>query len=125
MKLLFLGIDALDYKMIEAFSEDLPNIKRLMEDHVFRNVISTFPPILDTAWATIVTGLNPAQHGVVQFIDPLEKSYQIMNVESWERDLSRKNILGLFRQRRLENNHSFPASWIPNLGHSRCDGCPR
>ena len=78
MKVLLLGIDALDRLLIEKFASSLPNLTRLRESEVNLNVHSTFPPDSDTAWATIATGLNPAQHGVVRFVDPLEKSYQIL-----------------------------------------------
>jgi predicted AlkP superfamily phosphohydrolase/phosphomutase len=81
MKLLFLGIDALDSDLLEKFSDQLPNFARLREKSASLKVISTFPPDSDTAWATISTGLNPAQHGIVKFVDPLEKSYRIMNKE--------------------------------------------
>jgi predicted AlkP superfamily phosphohydrolase/phosphomutase len=78
-KVLILGIDALDCELIREFAADLPNISRLREQAVQLKVRSTFPPDSDTAWATIMTGLNPAQHGIVRFIDPLEKTYQIHN----------------------------------------------
>jgi len=81
MRVLLLGIDALDALLLEQFAGHLPNLSALRDAGANLKVKSTFPPDSDTAWATIVTGLNPAQHGVVQFVDPLEKSYQIQNVQ--------------------------------------------
>lgn len=81
-KLVFLGIDALDRELLDRFGESLPNMGRLRRQGRTLTVRSTFPPDSDTAWATISTGLNPAQHGIVRFIDPLAKSYQILNVGS-------------------------------------------
>ena len=78
-RVLILGIDALDCELIREFAADLPNISHLREQAVQLKVHSTFPPDSDTAWATIMTGINPAQHGIVRFIDPLEKTYQIHN----------------------------------------------
>lgn len=78
-KLLVIGIDALDRLLLEEFSDHLPSLTRLRSEAVFREVRSTFPPDSDTAWATIATGHNPAQHGVVRFVDPLEKVDQIQN----------------------------------------------
>ena len=75
-----LGIDALDRALIEQFGDRLPNLSMLRNGATSLRVRSTFPPDSDTAWATISTGLNPAQHGIVHFVDPLEKSYQILNV---------------------------------------------
>jgi predicted AlkP superfamily phosphohydrolase/phosphomutase len=81
-KILFLGIDALDSVLLDAFAPQMPTFSRLRREGRFLPVVSTFPPDSDTAWATISTGLNPAQHGIVRFVDPLEKSYQILNVGS-------------------------------------------
>lgn len=82
MKVLFLGIDALDSLLLERFSAELPNFTEFRSNNFFRPVRSTFPPDSDTAWTTIVSGLNPAQHGIVHFVDPLEKSYQLLNIGS-------------------------------------------
>jgi predicted AlkP superfamily phosphohydrolase/phosphomutase len=79
MKVLILGIDALDRELLDRFATQLPNFARLRKVAQTLDVISTFPPDSDTAWATIMTGLNPAQHGIVKFVDPLEKSYRILN----------------------------------------------
>jgi predicted AlkP superfamily phosphohydrolase/phosphomutase len=79
VKVLVLGIDALDCELLQKFVDDLPNFSRLRRQAKQLKVVSTFPPDSDTAWATIATGLNPAQHGIVRFVDPLEKSYQIIN----------------------------------------------
>jgi predicted AlkP superfamily phosphohydrolase/phosphomutase len=81
MKVLILGIDALDRELLDRFATQLPNFARLRKVAQTLDVISTFPPDSDTAWATIMTGLNPAQHGIVKFVDPLEKSYRILNKE--------------------------------------------
>jgi predicted AlkP superfamily phosphohydrolase/phosphomutase len=82
MKVLVLGIDALDSALLQEFAADLPNLTALRDRGGSLKLRSTFPPDSDTAWATIATGLNPAQHGIVRFVDPLEKSYQILNVGS-------------------------------------------
>ncbi len=79
MKLLMLGIDALDRILLDEFLEDLPNFRRLIDESVLLPVVSTFPPDSDTAWATIFTGMNPAEHGIVRFVDPLKKSFLIQN----------------------------------------------
>lgn len=79
MKVLILGIDALDQSLLNRFGDQLPNFSQIIKDGSIHKVKTTFPPDSDTAWATISTGLNPAQHGIVHFVDPLEKSYQIQN----------------------------------------------
>lgn len=79
MKVLILGMDALDRILLDELAGSLPHFSAFRRRAQTLRVQSTFPPDSDTAWATIATGLNPAQHGVVRFVDPLEKSYQILH----------------------------------------------
>lgn len=73
-RLVVIGIDSMDALLVDAFLDDLPNLRRLKEASPPIAMRSVFPPDSDTAWATIYTGLNPAEHGVVHFVDPLEKT---------------------------------------------------
>ena len=69
-KVLVIGIDGLDSLLLSKFEEDLPNFKRLKENSPSIKMESVFPPDSPTAWASIYTGKNPAQHGIVSFKDP-------------------------------------------------------
>lgn len=73
-RILIIGIDGMDRELIEEFKDDLPNLRKIQSLSPKVNLTSTFPPDSETAWSSIYTGLNPAKHGVVHFIDPLEKS---------------------------------------------------
>jgi predicted AlkP superfamily phosphohydrolase/phosphomutase len=68
------GIDSMDRRLIQKYLDDLPTFQRLVDENPGITLNSVFPPDSDTAWASIYTGLNPAQHGVVNFVDPLEKA---------------------------------------------------
>jgi predicted AlkP superfamily phosphohydrolase/phosphomutase len=76
-KVLFLGIDGMDTIVVQRMLGAMPNLADLMQRGSTVNLRSTFPPDSDTAWASIFTGLNPARHGVVRFVDPLEKVQKI------------------------------------------------
>ena len=73
-KIVIIGIDAMDKELVSRFEDQLPNIRKLKNSGKSIKLNSVTPPDSDTAWATIYTGLNPAQHGIVQYVDPLEKS---------------------------------------------------
>lgn len=73
-KLLIIGIDSLDARLLSKFGDSLPNFKKLKQNGVMLESESVYPPDSDTAWATIYTGWNPARHGIVSFKDPLEKA---------------------------------------------------
>lgn len=76
-RILFLGIDAFDAITTRRFLNSMPHLAAFMNQATEVKINSTFPPDSDTAWASISTGLNPARHGIVRFVDPLEKSRQI------------------------------------------------
>ena len=73
-KVLMIGIDALDSISLSKFEKDLPNLIKLKEESPNIKSVSVYPPDSDTAWASIYTGLNPAKHGVVNFIDAFDKA---------------------------------------------------
>lgn len=73
-KIVIIGIDSMDRELIDTYSDELPTFTKLMRETPEFHMSSVFPPDSDTAWATIFTGLNPAQHGIVLFVDPLEKA---------------------------------------------------
>ncbi len=81
-KLIIIGIDGLDRKYVEEHIDELSNFKKIMNKSPKIISESVFPPDSDTAWATIYTGLNPAKHGVVDFVDPLERKK--LNKKEWE-----------------------------------------
>lgn len=81
-KVLLIGIDSMDSELLSKFIDYMPNFKKLKENSPDIKMKSVFPPDSDTAWASIYTGLIPAEHGVVTFVDPIEKSYEIQTKES-------------------------------------------
>lgn len=72
-KVLVIGIDGLDSVLFSRFEKGLPHLRKLKEESPEITFKSVFPPDTPTAWASIYTGLNPAKHGVVYFVDPLER----------------------------------------------------
>jgi predicted AlkP superfamily phosphohydrolase/phosphomutase len=73
-KLVIIGIDSMDRELIYKYLDYLPNFKKIIKQSPDIKSTSVFPPDSDTAWASIYTGLNPAKHGIVNFVDPLEKA---------------------------------------------------
>lgn len=70
MKVMVIGIDGLDIELINKFEKELPNFRKLKEQSPDVKLFSVFPPDSPTAWASIYTGKNPAEHGFVFFRDP-------------------------------------------------------
>ena len=64
-----LGVDAMDPGFLERHWSDLPNLARLRDQGGFRRLATTMPPQSPVAWSTFITGLDPAQHGVFDFVE--------------------------------------------------------
>lgn len=73
-KVVIIGIDSMDKELLYKYLEELPTFQKLIHDTPDFHMTSVFPPDSDTAWASIYTGLNPAHHGIVLFVDPLKKT---------------------------------------------------
>ncbi len=63
-RVIVLGVDGMDPNFVEQHRDALPNLKRL---HLTR-LATTTPPQSPVAWATFITGTDPAQHGLFDFV---------------------------------------------------------
>jgi predicted AlkP superfamily phosphohydrolase/phosphomutase len=75
-KVLLIGIDSLDPRLLVKYAEDLPNFTRLRQSSPEIALKCIFPPDSIPAWVTIHTGLNPAQHGLIYVFDIFESQWQ-------------------------------------------------
>lgn len=63
-----MGVDGMDPRFVRAHWDDLPNFKALAEQGSFVELGTTIPPQSPVAWSTVITGLDPAGHGVYDFV---------------------------------------------------------
>lgn len=68
-KLIVLGIDGMDWDVVVRYKKELPNLYGLMEKNGFPRLCSVFPADTTPAWATIYTGLDPSEHGIINFVN--------------------------------------------------------
>jgi predicted AlkP superfamily phosphohydrolase/phosphomutase len=54
----------------------MPNVRALLGEGVFRQMASSIPEISSVAWSSIITGTNPARHGVFGFTDLAPGTYR-------------------------------------------------
>lgn len=71
MRVFILGVDGLTFRVLDPLIERgyLPSFTRLKQEGAWGVLKSTVPPITPAAWMSIVTGLKPAKHGVLDFLD--------------------------------------------------------
>lgn len=68
-KMIILGIDGMDYDVIKRYKDFLPNINNLLEKDNNPRMRSVFPADTTPAWSTIYTGLDPSEHGIINFVN--------------------------------------------------------
>ena len=73
-----IGLDGLDPVLVERFMAEgkLPNMERLAAIGGFQRLGTTFPAMSPVAWSSFATGVNPAKHGIFDFLTRDPKSYQ-------------------------------------------------
>lgn len=82
-KLMTIGIDSLDPKLLVKYSEELPNFTKLREQSPSIRSRSVFPVDSIPAWVSIYTGLNPAEHGILYSFDIFGSSWDdIMGIDT-------------------------------------------
>ncbi|MCL4303440.1 MAG: alkaline phosphatase family protein [Anaerolineae bacterium] len=86
LKLLVLGLDGATFNIIKPMiaNGELPNLAALMAEGTHGELTSTIPPITPAAWASFMTGTNPGQHGILNFLvyNPLKYNLEAKTVSA-------------------------------------------
>lgn len=74
-----IGIDGVPFTFIKKRMAEgaFPNLKKLMDGGDMKQMSSVVPPISSVAWATFMTGKNPAKHGIFGFVDRLPETMEM------------------------------------------------
>lgn len=75
--LYLIGIDSAPLWILEKLRKrkEMEGFATFAENGVLTNIQSTIPPVTSTAWPTIYTGLEPKEHGVIDF-STIGKDYE-------------------------------------------------
>jgi hypothetical protein len=75
-RLIVLGVDGMDPNFVERHWNALPNLRRLRDTEGFSRLATTTPPQSPVAWSTFSTGLDPAEHGIFDFVHRDPKTHE-------------------------------------------------
>jgi predicted AlkP superfamily phosphohydrolase/phosphomutase len=75
-RVIVLGVDGMDPAFLDRHWNALPNVSRLRNTGGFRRLRTTTPPQSPVAWSTFITGLDPSEHGIFDFIHRDPKTMQ-------------------------------------------------
>jgi predicted AlkP superfamily phosphohydrolase/phosphomutase len=67
-KVIVIGVDGMDPEFVGRHWSDLPNLAALRDRGSFARLATTTPPQSPVAWSTFTTGLDPAGHGIFDFV---------------------------------------------------------
>jgi predicted AlkP superfamily phosphohydrolase/phosphomutase len=74
--LIVIGVDGMDPGFVERHWNSLPNLASLRDQGHFSRLGTTTPPQSPVAWSTFITGLEPAEHGIFDFVHRNPKTLQ-------------------------------------------------
>lgn len=94
MATVIIGLDGADWQIVDSLLAEgqLPTLKKLIVDGCRGILKSTIPPHSPTAWASMVTGVNPGKHGIFDFT-MVDGSYRKVPIEP----MSKLGALPLWR----------------------------
>lgn len=74
-----IGLDGVPFGLLKDLSEKgvMPNVKEIISKGTFKKMRSSVPDVSSVAWSSVITGANPAQHGIFGFTDLAEGSYRL------------------------------------------------
>lgn len=75
-RVIVLGVDGMDPGFLERHWKELPNVAHLRDTGGFRRLRTTMPPQSPVAWSTFITGLDPREHGIFDFVHRDPKTMQ-------------------------------------------------
>ena len=80
-RVLIIGWDCAAPELVfEAFKDDMPHTRRLMEEGIYGELESTIPPITVPAWMCMMTSRDPGELGIYGFRNRKDYSYDAMTI---------------------------------------------
>jgi len=78
-KVIILGLDGVPFELLQdlAQSNVMPCVKDLIKNSILKKMNSSLPEISSVAWSSVITGVNPAAHGIFGFTDFYPTSYKL------------------------------------------------
>ena len=78
-RVVIVGLDGVPLGLLTELADKgiMPNTRKVISSSLFRRMQSSIPEVSSVAWSSIITGKNPAEHGIFGFTDLSPNSYQL------------------------------------------------
>lgn len=114
-RVLVIGLDGATFDVLKPLIEDkkLPNLKNLIENGCYGNLLSTLPIHSGPAWTSFMTGKNPGKHGVFGFFKPNKNNtYRGEVINSW--DIKTETIFHILsKANKIVGSVNLPLTYPP------------
>ncbi len=69
-RVIFLALDGVDWDLFDPFMADgtMPNLAALVRESAYGNLETLHPPLSPLVWTTMMTGVDPVRHGILDFL---------------------------------------------------------
>lgn len=76
---MIIGLDGVPFDLVQDFTQSgvMPNTASIIANGTFKKMLSSIPEVSSVAWSSIITGRNPAEHGIFGFMDLFPNSYKM------------------------------------------------
>jgi tetratricopeptide (TPR) repeat protein len=67
--IIFIGLDGADWQLLDRYMADgtMPNLKRIVAAGEKRVLLTQHPPLSPLVWTTMMTGVSPLEHRILDF----------------------------------------------------------
>ncbi|MBD3264635.1 MAG: hypothetical protein GF375_06005 [Candidatus Omnitrophica bacterium] len=100
---IIIGLDGVPFYLLKNLAQKniMPNTSKLIKESRFNQMSSSIPEVSSVAWSSIITGCNPAEHGIFGFTDFPPNTYRLSfpNFSSlkkpafWHKDKKKTHII--------------------------------
>jgi len=111
-RLLVVGLDGATWDVVDAAPERVPTLAALARGGVRARLRSTTPPMTLPAWSSILTGVNPGRHGILDFTRRMPGQYRLELLNASYRRVPALHELLSARGRRVASL-LVPGTWPP------------
>lgn len=81
-RVVVIGIDGMDWRVLEPLLPTLPNLRAIADSGFAGGMDAIFPPDSIPSWVSIFTGLDPSEHGILESIDYFKKGARQFSVDT-------------------------------------------
>ncbi len=76
-KVVIIGLDGVPYSLLKDYIDQgvMPRLKEMAAAGALMPMTSTLPEVSSVAWASFMTGKNPAEHGIFGFMEVNRQTY--------------------------------------------------